>query len=412
MGRTVAVMFFFGASSVVAGLELPAPTGPYSVGRVSFHWIDTSRTEALAPEPRGHRELIVWIWYPAAPDTGTPSTYLDGLRAVEKTLGPAMLRKEIGPAYDAIISGSVSTYSAENAEILAAESPFPVVVFSHGVPVSGVLYTAQLEDLASHGYVVVAIDHPYDAFAVVYPDGRVTPHSAFKWGMDETDPEHKFEKNRVEVGAADVRFVLDQLQRYNDEFGFGSKFYKQLDLERIGVVGHSWGARVVARACQLDDRIRACLNWGALTKGAPFYADSDGSAIDQPFLMISRRRDMPANPTEEDLTDRRMTREEYMAIFEHADGIWRGIKGGSAWVKVDRPSFGHNSFVDLAILNADPTTEKSGDALQDLIHIREYSRVFLDYQLREGEQSELFVHAPPGIIVQTYVPGAIPGLSQ
>src|SRR5262245_27735636 len=54
---------------------LPAPTGTYSVGRTHFDWTDQSRTD---PEnPSGHREIIVWVWYPAAlPAKAEPAEWM------------------------------------------------------------------------------------------------------------------------------------------------------------------------------------------------------------------------------------------------------------------------------------------------------------------------------------------------
>ena len=49
---------------------LPAPTGRHWVGRVSFEWVDPSRTEVYSSNPQDRRELVVWVWYPATPRPG------------------------------------------------------------------------------------------------------------------------------------------------------------------------------------------------------------------------------------------------------------------------------------------------------------------------------------------------------
>lgn len=57
--------------------SLPTPTGPYRVSRVAHHWIDPSRDEVSASSPVGKRGLMVWIWYPAAPEPeAQPAPYL------------------------------------------------------------------------------------------------------------------------------------------------------------------------------------------------------------------------------------------------------------------------------------------------------------------------------------------------
>ena len=62
-------------------LVLPAPTGPYAVGRREYYWTDQSRYDTLAPHAGMKRELVVWAWYPALPEPGAviasylPSTW-------------------------------------------------------------------------------------------------------------------------------------------------------------------------------------------------------------------------------------------------------------------------------------------------------------------------------------------------
>jgi predicted dienelactone hydrolase len=49
---------------------LPAPTGRHQVGRASFDWVDPARVELYSANPADRRELVVWVWYPAAPSPG------------------------------------------------------------------------------------------------------------------------------------------------------------------------------------------------------------------------------------------------------------------------------------------------------------------------------------------------------
>src|SRR2546421_9920258 len=53
-------------SAPAAQTPLPAPSGPFPVGRASFDWTEESRIDSLAPEPGTKRELTVWIWSPAS----------------------------------------------------------------------------------------------------------------------------------------------------------------------------------------------------------------------------------------------------------------------------------------------------------------------------------------------------------
>ena len=53
-------------------LELPAPTGPFAVGRVTYDWTDDAKLDTLAPVPGTKRELLVWVWYPSAVAQSAP----------------------------------------------------------------------------------------------------------------------------------------------------------------------------------------------------------------------------------------------------------------------------------------------------------------------------------------------------
>src|SRR5579859_5510542 len=55
--------------------SLPAPSGPYPVGRLLTTWTDASRQETLGGPVGGHRTLAVWIWYPAE-EGGDPVPYM------------------------------------------------------------------------------------------------------------------------------------------------------------------------------------------------------------------------------------------------------------------------------------------------------------------------------------------------
>lgn len=129
-------------------------------------------------------------------------------------------------------------------------------------------YSAQLEDLASHGFVVVAITHTYDGIVTVFPDGRAVAYDTKRW---PTIPSFEGELN------------LSQL-----EWHATLPFVGHLDLIRIGAFGHSFGGIAAAHACQMDRRIRACLNQDGAEARKPFRLDARGWGMDQPFMFITR----------------------------------------------------------------------------------------------------------------------------
>ncbi|HET7076707.1 MAG TPA: hypothetical protein VFM49_04585, partial [Chloroflexia bacterium] len=78
-------LLLLGGGILLRGIALPAPTGPYAVGRATFHWIDATRPEVLAPAGAtgGKREVIANLWYPATPAPSRPTApYFAGLDAL------------------------------------------------------------------------------------------------------------------------------------------------------------------------------------------------------------------------------------------------------------------------------------------------------------------------------------------
>jgi len=45
---------------------LSNPTGLFAIGRVAYDWTDSSRPEIFSKDSNAKREMVVWIWYPAA----------------------------------------------------------------------------------------------------------------------------------------------------------------------------------------------------------------------------------------------------------------------------------------------------------------------------------------------------------
>src|SRR5262245_55516806 len=56
-----------------AEITLPAPTGPFAVGRTTFNWTNDAVTDELAPSP-SKRQVLVWMWYPAAASAADAQT--------------------------------------------------------------------------------------------------------------------------------------------------------------------------------------------------------------------------------------------------------------------------------------------------------------------------------------------------
>jgi dienelactone hydrolase len=145
-------------------------------------------------------------------------------------------------------------------------------------------YSALAEDLASHGYVVVAFDAPYRTFTVVFPDGRVMrrlPENNPEVCLERTGQEQDRCVNRLLTAwTADIAFVLDRLEQLNASDASG-KFTGRLDMTRVGVFGHSFGGAAAALFCHEDSRCKA----GIDVDGAP-HGSVIQAGIDRPFMFL------------------------------------------------------------------------------------------------------------------------------
>ncbi len=249
-----------GATPVSVQLTLPAPTGPDPIGTVSLHLVDPSRRDTWVPG-QPVRELMVQLWYPAAMDPRDP-------RAPYMTPGAAAAFMAVNGLPSDRIALPI-THARQGAP--AAGDRHPLVLYAHGSHDNRTGDTAMLEDLASHGYVVAAIDHTHYSEEVEFPDGRVVTE------VRDPDPVHE-----LATRVADTRFVLDrltELARGADPdaehrplpCGLGHA----LDLERIGMFGASFGGVETAGALDADPRITA-------------GADLDGPFSEPVFGPISR----------------------------------------------------------------------------------------------------------------------------
>jgi dienelactone hydrolase len=142
-------------------------------------------------------------------------------------------------------------------------------------------YTSLAEDLASHGYVVAGFDAPYRSFVVVFPDGRVIARAPQNNADRVSGSEQEHLANKlVQAWSADMSFALDQLERLNTSDPSG-RFLGRLDMDRVGVFGHSLGGAEALQFCHDDPRCKA----GIDVDGAPL-GRVIGEGVTQPFMFL------------------------------------------------------------------------------------------------------------------------------
>lgn len=373
--------------------ECPSPTGPFLVGRTTFYWQDRTRRETFSPDPDAKRELMVTLWYPGQKENGlAPAIYFPNYRLVAGQ-SPAPL-----PA-------SLKANAFENAPLFRELQRFPVVLFSHGLGENTPRYSNQLEELASHGYIVAAIDHTYDNQATVFPDGRVARWSnRWEWAFTSDGPDQqRFILAQLRVMVEDVSFVVAELQRLNGEAS--GMFNGKLDLERLAFFGHSLGGAIAPLVCQTDRRFKACLNQDGVPTGKVVILDSAKGKLERPFMFLAGR-DLV---TEETLQPMALTRaeyeEHYRAWQRHAYQVLDTLPVESYVVSINDAT--HGSFTDNPTLAADSLTTYRKRA-RTLQIIRDYTRAFFDKYLT-GKSPALVDSAPyPEVTIERYGVRAAP----
>jgi hypothetical protein len=254
--------------------------------------------------------------------------------------------------------------------------------------------TLQVEELASQGYVVVGIDHPYSSRIVAFPDGRVARRK-FVGNEDYSseaavDAFVKTADQQVRLRARDARFVLDCLEKLNGNDP-EQLLTGKLDLARVGIFGFSLGGGTAAETCWLDRRFKAGLDMGGMIAGesaergtfAPFFFMFEGMYETFPYTLgadISgvgprKRRDIEFTQKQFKLMKTSLSK---------FGGYWMTIDGIRHLDFCDSPYF---SLLRRGAANRTATAHV----------IRQYAHAFFNKTLRDAEQPLLVGDPSSGI---------------
>jgi dienelactone hydrolase len=354
---------------------LPQPTGNYRVGTQSL-WVQTDRKEDITADPSDKRALMLKIWYPSQEkDSNLPTEkYLDaGSRAGFATkygLPPAAL--------DYLDHVETHAYP----EIQIAEGPFPVLIFSHGYGSKASGYYALLSEIASQGYVIINMNHTYESLGATFPNGSIhyfdyqyqesiaagsmemvkPMRDAFQQGLDfearhpivRKAVQNYFEGNIQKRWSEDITYTLDLLKMWNNRGWLRSK----LDLDRIGVFGHSVGGGTAGRVAIEDSRVKAAANLDGIQWG-----NMIDTAYQIPFLYVSA--DWPED--HEDINEH---------IYQH--------KSTDYFYESRLLQSGHPNFMDIPLMIPFPFLAGTGsiDPQHGLKIVSELLTAFFDLHLK------------------------------
>lgn len=374
---------------------LPTPSGPNAIGRVAFDWTDDSRPELETLDPQDHRRIMVYLFYPAQRSGQAETTaYIPDVDEMRGEWSEQQI----------VATRRVKTHSIAAAPCRRNGRPFPVVIFAPGGGQKALSYTAILEDLASHGFVVAAIDPPYNAASARFSDGTVLrklPPAKRGWEVPATrDDMPRIYEQMVVHWARDMSFVLDRLADLNRS---DSRFSGRFDLEKVGAMGHSRGGQAAGKVRLMDSRFDAGLNLDGNIRGRAFPPDSKAGAIDggrTPFLWLEKQLPWP----KKDLDG--LTLEQFADMWANGDRLMQAIASESIRIQIARPEIDHLDFGDTAILSDSINEQALRGKERTLTLTRLIVDTFFDSHLKGGDIRRLdrLATTYPEIKLKRYTP--------
>jgi predicted dienelactone hydrolase len=355
-----------GCSYLFPVFALPTPTGRYAVGTTSIDLVDRSRLELCDPTTKSPRELVVQVWYPAISNYGDKAPYLPDRRLI-----PTGMFSHLG---------LLKTHAVRDVAIAPPTSPYPVILYTPSWSGYRTDNTFQTQELASHGFVVIGLEHPCSVPMAVYPSGRVI-YSNLSSDYASSDAALatllRVGEEQLILRTQDIQFVLDRLQQLNQHELFDGAF----DLNKIGIFGHSFGGAAAAQACEIDRRLKAGINMDGLLFGS---AAQHGAA--QPFLFMNS--DYP-RPTSTELTSSdgslRRSKQTDEWGYQQRDRWFRDWGGENLTLLGSE----HMNFSDLPLRSRFNNSGGKISPDRAMKIINAYTVAFFDRELK-GQQSPLF----------------------
>ncbi|BBI33607.1 carboxylic ester hydrolase [Cohnella abietis] len=274
IGLTVVLSLGTGASLYVfPQFSLVNPSGSHGIGELSLTLEDTSREEAYTIAAGDSRKIMLQIWYPTVKDTSSKKEHYP---------------YEVGDALNSVLHlpqslfsyfKGIPTHIVHAAPLEPTNSKYPLILFSPGNGSTRFQNLSLVEELVSNGYVVVGMDHPYTSSDMTYPDGTVAVRSEGKLESVSEDDLYEME---IDIRAKDMEFVIGQLRSKADSVANIQNILQEIDVNNIGVVGHSYGGATISQVMADDQNIKAGISYDGGLWGSPVT-----KGIRQPFLYMS-----------------------------------------------------------------------------------------------------------------------------
>jgi hypothetical protein len=225
----------------------------------------------------------------------------------------------------------VHSNSTNNPKLLQEQAKFPIILLKSGIGTLATDYTTFAEDLASHGYIVVANDSPYSTFVVVYANGRVIGKTAQgnpgEIGASSAYRNHLL-NNLIRVWSDDTKFIFYKLEQLNT-LDSSNRFFGRLDLNSVGILGHSFGGATALQFCHDNPICKA----GIDMDGAPFGTVVQ-TGLKKPFMFL-----LADHAGEKDSLS--------IQIKSNIEEIYNALPESRVWISLVGAK--HFNFTDMAL---------------------------------------------------------------
>lgn len=366
IGLVVAGAYIYRVMPRIPARPFVQPLGPHAVGTMDFDWVDSTRGEPYTRKADDKRHVLVQVWYPAVKANGDTAKYL---------LRPDAFSSKLG----AFVAKRARTNSVLDAAV-AGDSAMPVILYNHGGSWTRWSATFATEWLASHGYVVVSVEHFGFNQTNKYFDGTVFasdtlpfPQSTGNGVQDARQSWAYLEDPVFKIWKADARFVLDRLEALNREPG---PLQGKMDLTRVGAFGWSFGGALSVQLSKDDPRVIA-----AVDHDGQLFDDVRQAGTSRPVMLVHHGVDDAMLYPEK---DRPLVR-QLMDEVATWDSTAR-VASTSDWYSLVIAGTDHGNFSDLALFLRQPEDRTDPRRAHEIINA--YTLAFFDRYIR-GKESGL-----------------------
>ncbi len=342
------------------------PSGPYGVGTETYG-IKASQQQDKNKDALQPRDLTIQCWYPTE-------------QKVSRPINPwaprfAAFLEQHAEVFKQLELGKLRTYAQSNAPIATDQTSYPVILYSHGSSQMVGDNSSLCEELASHGYVVIGIDHPQEAIREFFSKGFPL-YNEVKIRME----------NDMEQEIIDAECVLEYLEHLPAD----NILVGKLDLQNIGMAGHSFGGTVAVQLCRRDNRCKTAINMEG-----PLIGKDATTPFHKPLLFLLGSESWLSNPmTEEQIIQCFQTKENYLDAqqsYRTAIDVLASAACDDAHTVVIKGA-DHNAFVDLALIaQHSPIDMRSGSLDAQRTHeiMKAYVCAFFDKYLKNEQPTLL-----------------------